>query len=86
MILYRFFAILPQKFVLMSFCLIKETERSRMISARLCVLLDIRTKEQMILYRFFAILPQKICSYVLLSDKETERSRMISARLCVTLW
>ena len=39
MILYRFFAILPQKFVLMSFCLIKETERSRMISARLCVTL-----------------------------------------------
>ncbi|EKA91988.1 hypothetical protein DXB57_11480 [Bacteroides fragilis] len=64
MILYRFFAILPQKFVLMSFCLIKETERSRMISARLCVLLDIRTKEQMILYRFFAILPQK---FVLMS-------------------
>ena len=86
MIFYRFFAILPQKicsYVLLSD---KETERSRMISARLCVLLDIRTKEQMIFYRFFAILPQKICSYVLLSDKETERSRMISARLCVTLW
>ena len=64
MILYRFFAILPQKIALMSFCLIKETERSRMISARLCVLLDIRTKEQMILYRFFAILPQK---FVLMS-------------------
>ena len=86
MILYRFFAILPQKFVLMSFCLIKETERSRMISARLCVLLDIRTKEQMILYRFFAILPQKFVLMSFCLIKETERSRMISARLCVTLW
>ena len=86
MILYRFFAILPQKicsYVLLSD---KETERSRMISARLCVLLDIRTKEQMILYRFFAILPQKFVLMSFCLIKETERSRMISARLCVTLW
>ena len=86
MILYRFFAILPQKicsYVLLSD---KETERSRMISARLCVLLDIRTKEQMIFYRFFAILPQKFVLMSFCLIKETERSRMISARLCVTLW
>ena len=86
MSLYLFRSILPQKicsYVLLSD---KETERSRMISARLCVLLDIRTKEQMILYRFFAILPQKFVLMSFCLIKETERSRMISARLCVTLW